>query len=180
MIPISPTRRFSLDSGTDTEDQLKCREFAIFRELRQPRIAMASTSESKASIIPCLRYRDAPAAIEWLCETFGFRKQVVFPYPDGTIAHAQLVFGENSMIMIGSVTDSSEFARLSKQPDEIGGSETQSPYLLVPDADSIYHKARAAGAVIEIELKDAGYGGRGFACRDLEGHIWAFDPWLIG
>ncbi|MGH9198706.1 MAG: VOC family protein, partial [Acidimicrobiia bacterium] len=27
----------------------------------------------------CLRYRDAPKAIEWLCRTFGFEKQLVVP-----------------------------------------------------------------------------------------------------
>ena len=29
---------------------------------------------TKTTIIPVLRYRDAPAAIEWLCLTFGFEK----------------------------------------------------------------------------------------------------------
>jgi uncharacterized glyoxalase superfamily protein PhnB len=29
---------------------------------------------TKAMVIPCLRYRNAPAAIEWLCQTFGFEK----------------------------------------------------------------------------------------------------------
>src|SRR5262245_1446511 len=28
--------------------------------------------KTKATVIPCLRYRDAPAAIEWLCRAFGF------------------------------------------------------------------------------------------------------------
>lgn len=27
-----------------------------------------------ATIIPCLHYRDAPAAIEWLCSAFGFER----------------------------------------------------------------------------------------------------------
>ena len=34
---------------------------------------------TKATIIPVLRYRDAPAAIEWLCLTFGFDKHLVVP-----------------------------------------------------------------------------------------------------
>ncbi|MGH8489871.1 MAG: VOC family protein, partial [Gammaproteobacteria bacterium] len=29
---------------------------------------------TKATVIPCLRYRNAPAAIEWLCAAFGFEK----------------------------------------------------------------------------------------------------------
>ena len=79
---------------------------------------------TKANIIPCLPYRDAPAAIEWLCATFGFEKQAVYPNPDGTIAHAQLTFG-NGMIMLGSVLkNESEWGRMLKQPDEIGGAET--------------------------------------------------------
>ena len=81
------------------------------------------------ALIPCLRYRDAPAAIDWLVKVFGFERQLVIPGPDGTIAHAQLSLG-NGMIMLGSVVDS-DYGRLIKQPDEIGGRETQSPYLIV-------------------------------------------------
>jgi uncharacterized glyoxalase superfamily protein PhnB len=35
--------------------------------------------DTKATVIPCLRYRNAPAAIEWLCRIFGFEKQLVVP-----------------------------------------------------------------------------------------------------
>ena len=135
---------------------------------------------TRATIIPCLRYRDAPKAIEWLCRTFGFEKQLVVPNADGTIAHAQLSFG-NGMIMLGSVLEvETEFGRLIKQPDEIGGFETQSAYVVVSDADAIYARAKAAGAEIVIEIKDEDYGGRDFSCRDLEGHLWnigTYDPW---
>jgi uncharacterized glyoxalase superfamily protein PhnB len=55
-----------------------------------------------ATIIPVLLYRDAPAAIEWLFQAFGFEKHLVVPNDDETIAHAQLSFG-NGMIMLGSV-----------------------------------------------------------------------------
>jgi uncharacterized glyoxalase superfamily protein PhnB len=126
----------------------------------------------QAIVIPCLRYRDAPAAIAWLCQTFGFEQQLVVPNPDGTIAHAQLKFG-SGMIMLGSVLDT-EFGRLMKQPDEIGGAETQSAYVVVPNADEFYERAKAAGAEIVIEIKDEDYGGRDFSCRDLEGHLWNF------
>jgi len=54
---------------------------------------------TKATVIPCLRYRDAPAAIEWLCRAFGFEKHLVVPNQDGTIAHAQLSFGAG-MVML--------------------------------------------------------------------------------
>lgn len=135
---------------------------------------------TKATIIPVLRYRDAPAAIEWLCQTFGFEKHLVVPAADGTIAHAQLSFG-NGMIMLGSVLQSeTEFCRLMKQPDEIGGAGTQTTYVVVSDADAAYAKVKASGAKIAMEIRDEDYGGRDFSCYDLEGHLWSFgsyDPW---
>lgn len=132
----------------------------------------------QATIIPGMRYRNAPAAIEWLCKAFGFEKHLVVPGPNGTIAHAQLTFG-NGMIMLGSGHDN-EYGRLIKQPDEIGGAATQAAYVIVPDADAHYALAKAAGAEIVIDIADADYGGRGYTCRDLEGHIWNFgtyNPW---
>ena len=131
-----------------------------------------------STVIPCLRYRNAAAAIEWLCETFGFEKNLVVPGDGDEIVHAQLKHGEG-MVMLGSATDT-EFGRLMKQPDEIGGAETQTAYVVVSDADSIYERAKAAGARIAIEVRDEDYGGRGFSCYDLEGHLWNFgtyNPW---
>lgn len=131
-----------------------------------------------ANVIPCLRYRDAPAAIAWLCRAFGFTEHLVVAGENGTIAHAQLAFG-NGMIMLGS-SDDREFGRRMKTPAEVGGFGTQSPYVIVADADAHYARARAAGAEIVIELRDEDYGGRGYSCRDPEGHLWNFgtyDPW---
>ncbi|WP_317201846.1 VOC family protein [Janthinobacterium sp.] len=135
-------------------------------------------TNTKAALVPCLRYRDAPAAIEWLCQAFGFEKQLVVPNEDGSIAHAQLSFG-NGMIMLSSIFDT-EFGRLMKQPGEIGNANTQSCYLIVNDADAVYRRAREVGAVIVLDIKDEDYGGRGFTCRDPEGHLWSlgtYDPW---
>ena len=56
-------------------------------------------------VIPCLRYRDAPAAIEWLCSVFGFEKHLVVANDDGSIAHAQLALG-GGMVMLGLVVES--------------------------------------------------------------------------
>lgn len=135
---------------------------------------------TKATLIPVLRYRDAPAAIEWLCQAFGFDRHLVVPNDDGTIAHAQLSFG-NGMIMLGSVLEKeTAFGRLMKQPDEVGGAQTQSIYVVVTDADAAYTRAKAGGAKIAMEIKDQDYGGRDFSCYDLEGHLWSFgtyDPW---
>jgi uncharacterized glyoxalase superfamily protein PhnB len=135
---------------------------------------------TKATVIPCLRYRDAPAAIDWLCRTFGFEKHLVVPNADGSIAHAQLSFG-NGMLMLGSVRkEETEFGRLMKQPDEVGGASTQSIYVVLNDADVVYAQAKAGGAKVAMDIRSEDYGGRGFSCYDLEGHLWSFgsyDPW---
>ena len=135
---------------------------------------------TKATIIPVLRYRDAPAAIEWLCDVFGFEKHLVVPHPDGSVAHAQLSFG-NGMIMLASVPRTeTAFGRLMKQPEEVDGAQTQTTYVVVSDVDAVYANAKAGGARIATEIKDEDYGGRDFSCYDLEGHLWSFgsyDPW---
>jgi uncharacterized glyoxalase superfamily protein PhnB len=132
-----------------------------------------------ATVIPCLRYRDAPAAIDWLCSTFGFERHLVVPGDNGTIAHAQLSFG-NGMIMLGSESNDSEYGKLIVHPEQVGGKQTQTVYLTVSDADHVYRRAREAGAAILLDITDEDYGGRGFTCRDPEGHVWSigtYDPW---
>ena len=130
-------------------------------------------------VVPCLRYRDTPAAIDWLCEVFGFECQFAIPGTGDAVAHAQLTLGEG-MIMLGSVNDEGEYGRLLAQPDEIGGRETQTVYLQVDDADRVCERARNAGAAILQEPADTEFGTRGFLCRDPEGHVWnvgTYNPW---
>ncbi len=130
-----------------------------------------------STIIPCMRYRDAPRMINWLCDAFGFERHLVVEDDRGGITHAQLTFGPG-MIMLGSERPD-EFGNLQSTPERIGGT-SQSPYVVVPDADVVYQRAKRSGAEIVIEIADQHYGGRLFSCRDPEGHLWNFgsyDPW---
>ena len=125
-----------------------------------------------------MRYRDVAAAIDWLSTAFGFSKHRIITGDDGAVLYGLLTFGDH-MIMVWPVRES-DLDRLMKQPDEIGGAETQACYLVVEDADVHYVNAKAAGAEILLELKDHDDLGRGYSCRDPEGHIWHFgtyDPW---
>ncbi|AYC33891.1 glyoxalase [Pseudomonas cavernae] len=133
---------------------------------------------TRTNLIPCLRYRDAPAAIAWLGRTFGFTEHLVVPDGQGGIAHAQLCCG-NGMLMLGSVDEQSECGRLMRQPQQVGGN-TQSLYVVVERVDELCARVKAGGAEIVIDIQDEDYGGRGFSCRDPEGHLWSFgsyDPW---
>jgi uncharacterized glyoxalase superfamily protein PhnB len=133
--------------------------------------------KNTASIIPTMRYRDAAAAIEWLCRAFGFAKHLVVPGENGRIEHAQLTYG-NGMIMLGSAGND-VFDKLQAPPD-YGRPVTQSAYVIVENVDEHYARAKAAGATIVVDIKDEDYGGRAYSARDLEGHLWNFgsyDPW---
>jgi uncharacterized glyoxalase superfamily protein PhnB len=139
---------------------------------------IASSDLPAPSLVPLMRYRDVSAAIDWLCSALGFEKQVAVSDPDGGVYYAQLTYG-NSLIMLGSVRDT-ELDKLMRQPDEVGGIETQSCYLVVEDADAHYARATAAGAEIVLDIKSDGLGRRGYSCKDPEGHIWNFgtyNPW---
>lgn len=128
-------------------------------------------------IVPTLRYRNAPAAIDWLCRAFGFERHFVIPGPDDTIAHAQLTLGSD-MVMLGSMHEDA-YGRLVG-PHDPARPATQSLYVIVPDADALHARAVAAGAEIVMPLATPDYGGRDFTCRDCEGHVWTFgtyDPW---
>jgi len=136
------------------------------------------TGDKRSTVLPSLRYRDAHAMIDWLCEAFGFEKHAVYDDGHGGVAHAQLVHG-NGMVMLGSVRDDAHGRRMA-QPDETGGRATQCIYVVVADVRAHYETAKAAGADIVDDYAEKDYGGAGYSCRDPEGHLWSFgsyDPW---
>jgi len=137
-----------------------------------------STRTPGAAVVPVLRYRNLPAAIDWLCAAFGFEKHRVTVDSNGAFLFAQLTFG-SSLIMISPIR-ASAFDQLMRQPDEVGGAETQVCYFFVPDARAHCARARAAGARIVFDVEDRANGGHSYSCRDLEGHLWNFgtyNPW---
>ena len=116
------------------------------------------------SISPILRYRDAAAAIDWLERAFGLRRIQVHEGDGGTIAHAELSYG-NGVVMVSS-DDPSRFR-------EHAGQEWL--YVVVDeDIDGHYERSKAAGAEIVMEPADQDYGSRDYSCRDLEGNLWSF------
>lgn len=129
--------------------------------------------------MPALRYRNAPAAIDWLCQVLGFERHAVYPGPNDTIGHAELKLG-GGMIMLGSPKDD-EYGRGFKTPEELGGFATISMYVVVPDADAVFARAQAANAVVSRPIQNTDYGSREFSVKDPEGHTWTvgtYDPWV--
>ncbi|MDX2286483.1 MAG: VOC family protein [Bacteroidia bacterium] len=130
-------------------------------------------------IIPILRYDDSKAAVEWLCRAFGFERHQVFEDEAGRVIHAELRFG-NSMIMLGTTANETDFGKHLKQPREVGGHQTQCPFVMVADPEAHYARAAAEGARIVFELKSDESSGRSYSCHDPEGFLWSFgdyNPW---
>jgi uncharacterized glyoxalase superfamily protein PhnB len=128
-------------------------------------------------IIPTFHYEDTAAAVEWLCEALGFERHRVMDDGKGTVVHAQLTFGGDAMIMLGT-TGIPAFDAI--QVPVSGATVTSSPYIIVEDADALYQRAVAAGAEVIIAINTTEYGGRNFTVRDPQGQVWnfgTFDPW---
>lgn len=133
-----------------------------------------------ASIIPTVRYRDVPAAVTWLQEAFGLAPHRLVKDAKGAVLYAELTFG-TGMVMVAPIQES-PLGKLMVQPDEIGGVETQICYLYVEDTRAHYARAKAAGAEILLDIEAETKRGRGYSCRDPEGHVWNFgthNPWHI-
>jgi uncharacterized glyoxalase superfamily protein PhnB len=129
----------------------------------------------RPNIFPALRYRDANAALEWLKDAFGAEEKAVYRGDDGVIHHGELQLGDG-LIMFGQRREN---GLLGGEPPNSLASPT-SIYVVVPDPDAHYARAKAAGATVIRELEDMEYGSREYSVRDLDGNLWSFgtyDPY---
>jgi uncharacterized glyoxalase superfamily protein PhnB len=122
------------------------------------------------TLYPLIRYTDAPEAIAFLTDAFGFREREVIANEDGTIAHAELSYG-TSVLMLGSDREDHRYGRRAGQGWI---------YVAIEDPDAHCERARAAGAEIITELHDTDYGSRDYGARDLEGNTWHFGTYRPG
>jgi uncharacterized glyoxalase superfamily protein PhnB len=119
--------------------------------------------------MPVLRYRDLSAAVDWLCRAFRFERHDIVTAVDGTVRRARLKFGREVILLL-PVRNS---APRASEPVEDVGDEIQSYYFIVDDVDEHCYNAKEAGAEV-IDIMEYDDGGRGYSCRDLEGHVWNF------
>lgn len=125
-------------------------------------------------------YDDASAAIDWLCNAFGFEVRLKVEGKGGRIEHSQLTFGEG-LIMVGSTGGKSERSHPipCRSPRALDGVTTQALSVFVDDVDAHCARARAAGAKIAEPPTTTDHGeeywaDRTYRAEDLEGHQWWF------
>ena len=124
--------------------------------------------EAGQRIVPMLAYADAPAALEFLCQAFGFEVRFRMDMPDGSVGHAELGYGDD-VIMLASAWREGGMA----SPRELPGVHSQ-VYRRVDDVDAHWARARAGGATLVGEPEDQPYGERTYRALDPEGHRWIF------
>jgi uncharacterized glyoxalase superfamily protein PhnB len=125
------------------------------------------TDTPAPTIWPALTYADAPAAIRFLVEAFGFVETLVVPGEGGReIVHAELRWPEGGGVMLGSTGDDNEFSQCKPG--------TTSTYVVTDAPDALFDRATAAGAEVVRGLRNEDYGSRGFTVRDPEGNLWSF------
>jgi uncharacterized glyoxalase superfamily protein PhnB len=118
---------------------------------------------------PFMSYKDATAAIDWLCAAFGFEKKAVHENDDGSVAHAELSTGDG-LIMLGTEKE----GHLKLRSPQGLGYVTQGVYIALSEVDEHFARAKAAGAEIVMEPTNQDYGSRDYLARDPEGHLWSF------
>lgn len=122
-------------------------------------------------------YQDAVAAIQWLCDAFGFEVRLKVEGDKGQIEHSELTYGEG-LIMVAQETPDSprRWKSAMRSPKTLNGA-TQSIMFFVDDADAHCAHARARGARIIEEPATHDYGedywsDRSYGTLDPEGHLW--------
>lgn len=130
---------------------------------------LSNRSMPASTVIPVLAYEDVGAAVEWLCETFGFTER----WRAGN-HRAQLSVGDGAIVVaeraVGPGSDSPDAEGFRPPPNDV----SHSVMVRVDDANRHHEHARARGARILHPPTDYPYGERQYAVEDLGGHRWAF------
>lgn len=127
----------------------------------------ATTTDVRTSLTTYLAVNDAPAAIAFYKEAFGAVEEVRMTEPAGRVGHAEISIGG---VRIYLADEHPEIG--VKSPTTLGGSPV-SLMLKVPDVDTTFARAVAAGATVERPVEDAFYGERSGWLIDPFGHRWS-------
>ncbi len=114
--------------------------------------------EGYHSVTPYLIVRDVAAQIDFLIRAFDAEETERMTRPDGSISHAEVCLG-SSAIMLGQVAEAEQ-----PMPAML--------YVYVPDVDTTYHQALAAGAKSMRAPRDEFYGDRTAIVADSNGNQW--------
>jgi uncharacterized glyoxalase superfamily protein PhnB len=122
--------------------------------------------EGEPNIFVGLRYQDGNGALAFLERAFGFRKTFEVPGANGSIAHAEMRFGDGAIMLDAGPMD-----------EGMWHGKKQVVHVYLTDPDAHYARAHAAGARILRPLHDTPWASRGYYALDLEGFLWGFSTY---
>jgi PhnB protein len=117
------------------------------------------------AVTPYLSVPDPAAALAFYARAFGATERLRLTMPDGSIGHAEMDIGD-SVVVLGGPWPQMGFVPPS------GGEASVLMHLYVADADAVFARAVAAGAVALAAVEDKFYGDRSGSLRDPFGHRW--------
>ncbi|WP_431210876.1 VOC family protein [Puia sp. P3] len=80
-------------------------------------------------IIPMLAYENGVAAMEWLCEVFGFTEKLRWLDDGGRLSHGEIVMGDQ-VIMLASPTPGYQSPKRLRQEYAPAARWYQVPYII--------------------------------------------------
>ena len=119
-----------------------------------------------ADVYPYLRTKDAEAAMAFYQQAFGAVEEFRLTEPGGRIGHAELKFGEATIMVSDAYPEFGIHSPADSVPTGF------CIHLHVDDVDAMTRQAVAAGATLVMEPQDQFYGERSARVLDPFGHEW--------
>ena len=110
--------------------------------------------------------KDAGKAIAFYQQAFGATEKFRLTEPSGRIGHAELAFGDATLML------ADEFPEMGFHAPDADGPRTFVIHLHVDDADAMIAQAVKAGAKLVRPAQDQFYGERSGTVRDPFGYDW--------
>jgi len=127
--------------------------------------AVKPVPERYRSLTPNLVLQNAAAAIDFYKKVFGATEIERMPGPDGRVLHAELKIGDSAIFL----NDAMGPVAPGAGP---GASNPMYLHLYVADADTIFNRAVAAGARVDMPLQNMFWGDRYGKLTDPFGQQW--------
>ena len=163
--PIAPRAEFAVALRARLVAELGLADIPVV-SLTPRSTAMTTAAITATVVVPYLAVHDGAGALDWYARALGAVERQRVTSDDGKLGHAEFAIGAATFYL------SDEYPEYGvSSPRTLGGSAT-TLHLTVPDVDSLFSRAVAAGATSLAEPADQPHGARHGTLVDPFGHRW--------